>query len=351
MDYASAIERVYEHIENDNAGKAVMACLRLARHTRDYLNAAIFLRELYPDKTQFNRVFYEDTAKLNQEQQESLRKLSMEIWLAGRTNELVGDESDDEGERKNVFVFGAGQLDDEIGRLNGAIADLSLPSGMSPFDVAAFTDRFSRQRSLLRNYIQNVQTIRERIKVRCLNYAISLERQLEAQQKPELFLEQVQTEVNNYFKVKSEDVYLKLQKAAQLFDSADPEDHAALLTHVRRAMKAVADYFYPPTAEPAICEDGAERKVGDEQYLNRLHLFLTQQFPSGSATALLRAEVNVLMAFVRKLNDISSKGVHASVRGHEAKQGLVGLYMFLYNVVSRIQGVSEAEEPTITVQH
>jgi len=46
MDYAAAIERVYDHLENDHVDKAVMTCLRIARNLQDFLYAAVFLREM-----------------------------------------------------------------------------------------------------------------------------------------------------------------------------------------------------------------------------------------------------------------------------------------------------------------
>jgi hypothetical protein len=343
MDYRRVIERVYEHLENDDLGKAVMACLRLARHNQDYLNAAIFLRELYPDNTQVRRIFLEDTAKLTHERQTLVWQRSLDIWLDGRTNEFVGGkdaEADDK--RRNVFVFGAGQLDGEVKRLERSIDDMVVPPGMAPFDVAAFTDTFVRQKGMFRLHVQKLQTVRERIKARCLNYAISLERQLDAQENPEAFLHQVQTEVNNYFKLHSEDVYLKLQKAAQLAGSADAEDHSSLLTIVRRALAATADYFYPARPEPMICADGMTRVLGEQEFLNRLHEYLSRQFGQSSSVDLMRAEVALLAAFFRRLNDVASKGVHANVTAQEAKQGLVGLYLFLYNVIARLQNASEA---------
>ena len=67
MDYAAAIERVYDHLENDHVDKAVMTCLRIARNLQDYLYAAIFLREMYADKREVIRVLYDDTSHLKQE--------------------------------------------------------------------------------------------------------------------------------------------------------------------------------------------------------------------------------------------------------------------------------------------
>jgi len=150
-------------------------------------------------------------------------------------------------------------------------------------------------------------------------------------------LEGIQNDVNNYFKGRSEDVYTKLQKAAQFVDSNDPEDLSLLLTEVRRAIKAAADFFYPPIAVPVKCSDGEERILGEDRYLNRLNEYLATAFDKSSSQELLRGELEHLAVFARRLDHVASKGVHAVVSAGEAKQGLLGLYMFLYNIISRLQ--------------
>jgi hypothetical protein len=178
--------------------------------------------------------------------------------------------------------------------------------------------------------------VKRKIKTRCLNYAVRAERQLEAQAKAVTFLHQTQTEVNNYFKAHSDDVYTKLQKASQLIDSDEAEDCSLLLTQVRRAIKSAADFFYAPVAEPVKCADGKERSLGDDQYLNRLHEFLATRFTKSTYRDLLQAEFELLATFARRLNEMASKGVHADVSPAEAKQGLLGLYMLLCNVIHRL---------------
>jgi hypothetical protein len=142
----------------------------------------------------------------------------------------------------------------------------------------------------------------------------------------------VQNEVNNFFKARSETVHQMLLKASQLAASRDLEDSALLLTEVRRAMKAAADYFYPPVAETVTCADGKGRDLGDHQYLNRLHEVVATRLADSSSRSLLAAELEHLAVFFRRLNDLASKGVHAAVTAAEAKQGLVGLYFFLFNL-------------------
>jgi hypothetical protein len=82
-----------------------------------------------------------------------------------------------------------------------------------------------------------------------------------------------------------------------------------LLTEVRRALKAAANFFYPPVSGKVRCADGVERLLGDEQYLNRLQEFLVQRFASSTAQELMAAELDHLAAFLRRLNDMASKGV------------------------------------------
>jgi hypothetical protein len=339
MDYAAVIGRVYEHIENGQVDKAVMGCLRIARHLKDYLYAAVFLREMHPSKQELVRVLSDDTSHLKEEAQKFLWEKSFEYWLESHKLDF-NLSTNDFGEERNILRIGVGELDPELKQWESSIQNMIIPPGMGEFDTAAFTDRYNIEKAQIRLRIKAIQIVKERIKTRCLNYAIRIERQLEAQRKTQSFLEQAQNDVNNYFKAYSEDVYTKLQKAAQLIDSDNPEDSSLLLTQVRRAIKAAADFFYPPSNQVIKCSDGIERVLGEERYMNRLQEFLATRLARSSAGELLRAELDHLAVFARRLNDIASKGVHATVSLSEAKQGLFGLYLFLYNLCSHLNDKS-----------
>lgn len=335
MDFNKAVARVYEHLEEDRVESAVMGCLRIARGMKDYVHAAIFLRELYPDRHEVVRALYDELAPLKDEAKDYVLKYSTERWLDVHTVEgftLQEDRHKAKGDRRNVLMVTAGELDAEIHQWERAINDLTLPAGMDQFDLAAFTDRFTHEKVHMRTRIKAVQTIKSRIKTRCLNYAIQIERQIDLQRHSQGFLESAQNDVNNFFKVRSDDVFMKLQKATQLAISGNAEDCALLLTEVRRAMKAAADFFYPAVAGKVHCSDGIERTMGDDQYLNRLHQFVAQRVTPSTSKEMLETEINHLTSFIRRLNDMASKGVHGSVTFAEAKQGLIGLYFFLFNL-------------------
>jgi len=331
MDYDKSLARIYEHLEEDQVEKAVMGCLRVARNAKDYLNAAIFMRELYPDRHEVGRVLYDDTAHLKEEAQKFIWTTSLEHWIKAHTLDF-SLSSDEDGEEKNVLKVAVGEIDPELAQWELSIADMTLPSGLDPFDAASFLDRFTQEKGRMRLRIKALQTIKTRLKARCLNYAIQIERQIQSQRQSQGFLETVQNDVNNFFKARSEDVFRKLLKAAQLSATTELEDASLLLTEVRRALKAVADHFYPPVTGVVICSDGKERTLGEDQYMNRLQEFLATRVDASASDHLLRAELDHLASYIRRLNDVASKGVHASATIAEARQGLVGLYFFLFNV-------------------
>lgn len=336
MDRKELLDRIFEHIESGDVEKAVRGCLRLSRHVHDYLNTAIFLRELIDDRSEITRVLLDDTSHLNDETQKYLLEHSFEIWLQSRTlrtSPIPGEENKD----RNVFVISVNDFPSEIEQCEKQISDLTLPATMGEYDSAAFTDRYTPIKAQWRQRISSINTIKSRSLNRCLNFAIQIERQFDAQSKSITFLERAQNEVQNYFKSRSDDVYQKLQKANQLVDSTSSEDLSLLLTQIRRAMKAVADYFYPPSTTTVQCSDGRERVLGEEQYLNRIEEFLKTEFKRSTSNDLLMAELSHLTVFARKLNDIASKGVHSEVTLSEAQQGFLGLYLFLYNVCQHLE--------------
>lgn len=337
MQHQDLLERIFGYVEQSEVEKAVRACLRLSRHIGDHMSTALFLHELFEDRKEIIRVLYEETNHLKEDAQRYVYQQSLERWIQSRTLPFGIGVNPADGESKNVLVTPVGEFSADIEQCEKSIADLALPAGMGEYDTAAFTDRHNEMKGQFRLRIRAINTIKSRVLNHCLNFAIHVEKQLQAQEKSVAFLQAAQNEVQNYFKSRSEDVYEKLQKANQLVDSSGAEDHSLLLTQVRRAIKAVADHFYPPESTAKRCADGVERTLGDEQYLNRLHEFIYTRFPRSTSTELLRAELEYLLVFAKRLNDVASKGVHASVSTNEAKQGFLGLYLFLYNICMRLE--------------
>jgi hypothetical protein len=333
MDKEQLVQQIYDHVDADRVESALMGCLRLSRSIKDHLNMATFLWELLYKRQDVVRALHPDVSDLTVETQTFLLKTSHQRWLDLHTLDfaLSPDKPD-----HNIFCITAGELDPELQQWERTIAETVVPPNMDPYDTAAFTDSYNEKKANFRLRVKALQTIKVRLKARCLDYASQVERQLDLQRKNQGFLDLVQNEVNNFFKARSNDVYVKLQKAAELAVTPDLEDAALLLTEVRRALKVAADFFYAPVPGKTLCADGKERDLGEEKHLNRLQEFLAQRLKSSTSKELLQAELEALGKFLDRLNNLASKGVHASVALAEAKQGLVGLYFFLFNLSQQL---------------
>lgn len=341
-DAHDVVERIANYCESGEVDKATLACLRLARLVGDTYSVVLFLRELYPDRKQLNSTFDDETDHLKEEARNFVWKNTLEHWSAERTLDFSLDPTEPDSK---LVLSGVGELQRLVVQLESAIQDLRLPSGMGEFDTAAFTDRNQEIKRLSRLQIRAASIVLERVRTRCMTYATRIERQLRAQESATNLVASLQSEVHNYYANRSDQAYQSIRRAAELLKSSEPEDHALLLTSIRRAVKAVSDYHYPPVATgEVICSDGKPRVLGDEQYLNRLEEFIRSTFGGDTSSRLLRAELDYSLVFMRRLNEIASKGVHSEVTHAEARQGLLGLYIFLSNMIIKLEHSDSATE-------
>lgn len=335
------VSQIYIAVSQKNAEQAVQICFRLAQLTNDHLYSIIFMRHLYKNSKEGLWHMCEDIGALPKELVKYIDKKSFNIWLQTHTISTYLSNEFDEGEEKNVLNFTIGEISNEILHLEAAISELVCPQGLTPFDTAAFLDKFTQQKFLIRNRIKMLLEVQNKILYLCLSYVTSFEKKIYGQIKTYNFLEVIYEEVNNYFNTYADDVYLKLLKASELIYSDDIEDMSLVLTEVRRTIKSVADFFYPPQFKEIVCSDGKMRKLGEDNYLNRLNEFIMRRFSKSTSRELIKLEFETLSIFVRKIDSIASKGVHSIVDKTEAKQGLVGLYFLLYNIIHKLENSSD----------
>ena len=120
----------------------------------------------------------------------------------------------------------------------------------------------------------------------------------------------------------------KFMAAYDRLGSSSSEDWSLALTATRRVIKAVADSIYPPRETKP-----GERKLGKEQYINRLWAFLDENLDQGSNKDLAKAHVDYLGSFLQRLNEKASKGVHTQVSYDEAVRAVLYTYLTLGDVL------------------
>lgn len=107
------------------------------------------------------------------------------------------------------------------------------------------------------------------------------------------------------------------------------ESRSSALTTSRRLLMTVADSLFPAQVEDWQDKSGKKRKVGTEQYKNRLLAFMSERSSSLSDTAILEAELELIAAKLDAVYEKTCKGVHVDVSEQEAKLSVISTYILL----------------------
>lgn len=108
-----------------------------------------------------------------------------------------------------------------------------------------------------------------------------------------------------------------------------PESRSAALTSCRRLLMTVADSIFPPQSEDWKDSKGKMRKVGNEEYKNRLLAFADNRTGSNSSDSILASEIEHLSARLDAVYEKVSKGVHTEVSTDEARLAVIQTYLFI----------------------
>lgn len=110
------------------------------------------------------------------------------------------------------------------------------------------------------------------------------------------------------------------------------ESLSAALTSCRRLFASVADTVFPPQKDPYVGRDKKPRKVGQEEYKNRLLAFVDIHMSSTSTSAILSSQLDHLAARLDAVYEKACKGVHADITVDETRLTIIETYMFLAEI-------------------
>lgn len=114
------------------------------------------------------------------------------------------------------------------------------------------------------------------------------------------------------------------------FEEAETNEQLAqVATSCRRIVEYISDQLFPPTDDSI---DG--RKLGTNQYRNRLLAFIDQQKKSNTNIDLIWVSTKTLSEQMEKLAGLAHKGVHVEIYRTEARRCLLRTVMLLDDIIS-----------------
>lgn len=119
------------------------------------------------------------------------------------------------------------------------------------------------------------------------------------------------------------------------------ESRSAALTSCRRLLMDIADSVFPSQKEEWEDRSGKKRKVGVDQYKNRLLAYLADLGGSSGTYTLLETELGHLASRLDIIYEKTCKGVHIDVSHEEARLSVIHTYLFIGEVATFAMQSSE----------
>ncbi len=149
----------------------------------------------------------------------------------------------------------------------------------------------------------------------------------------ESIFEQSRRDVDLFVRSESPAAAQQLIAISERIAAGDAESLSQALTACRRLLLSVADAVFPASDEDYIDAAGKPRKVGKDEYKNRLIAFFESRAQSASTLSILSAEVEHMAARVDAVYEKVCKGVHVDVDLAEARLTVITVYLLIGEVV------------------
>ncbi len=122
----------------------------------------------------------------------------------------------------------------------------------------------------------------------------------------------------------------KLWAAYNTFNQSETEEQLAqVCVSCRRTIEYVADTLFPPKETQL-----GERKLGAQQYRNRLLAFAEDSLKSGTNIEVICSSLDLLAKHIEALEGLANQGIHAEVMREGARRCLLRTVFLLDDIVS-----------------
>jgi len=190
----------------------------------------------------------------------------------------------------------------------------------------------------------NSKTFFSSLKASIHNYATDSHIALELGDFAENIFEGARVLVDNFIRSYCPQAAEKILAINDRVNEKSSESWSAALTSCRRLLMDVADSLFTAQNDDWIDRKGNPRKVGEEQYKNRILAFLSDLSESDGSYYLLESELEHLATKLDAIYEKTCKGVHIDVSPDEARLSVIHTYLFIGEIAS-ISKNSQNKQP------
>lgn len=175
--------------------------------------------------------------------------------------------------------------------------------------------------------------ILERTKSFLFDYLLTAETELERGQSYANVFEQTMRYVQDSLMDMSPEAAEEFRASEQRLFEATPAALSQALVSCRRVLKTLADSVYPAREDAMEGIDGTKRRLGDDQYVNRLLQYAMDRTNSKTTSDVFQHGLDALGRRLTAVNALASKGVHGSITVDEARACFTQTYLLTAEIL------------------
>lgn len=298
--------------------------LRIALLRNDWVAVYWIQSELigFGDKNATNKLTFQVAPYFSREEFLRMRKETVVESISSRSVETI--DSDGETDDEKITLLGIQEIEEFIQVISRK--DDPLPSNLHPLDAAIYSDRRSKNRIIQQHQENEMRKVLARITQRVHSYLSRVEREIVLGQLQSDLFEDNRRYVDDKLAQLDPEILEQIHIAYRRTREGTVEARSHALTSCRRALKALADRFYPPKETPVKGIDGKERILNDSMYVARIWQFIAESNAGKTSKRMLIDDIERLGKQVDQLNELAAKGIHAEVTEFEVNMCVLSLY-------------------------
>lgn len=191
--------------------------------------------------------------------------------------------------------------------------------------VVASRNQLNYQAAIGRE-IQSYSKIVNRVAAMAHEYAVKTYLELEFSAEQQQLFESARQEVDALLAPRVGDALEKIESIYRRLSEGDAEAISQAMSTVRRLIGSFADAVYPPVADGTAMIGDQELKVGADNILNRINVFVAEQTDSKSRRQRLRQSVS-------NVYERASAGTHDEVTAAEARYLFISTYVLMGEIL------------------
>jgi hypothetical protein len=171
----------------------------------------------------------------------------------------------------------------------------------------------------------------ERLKTALHNYVTEVNIALSVVEKTEEIFEDTRVAADRFIREHCPRAGEQLLAISERLDYYNPDSFAEALLSVRKILAAVADAVVPAQEQQYRDRKGRERKIGPDQYLNRIFSYLEQNSKSDPLLSMIEAEMTYIYAKADHPSD-KLRGLYEPVSRDDVELAIIHMYLIIAEI-------------------